>query len=127
MPDPADGATTRKNRQLDMLRYAQTFMPEGISHTKLMGYMDLQHGLTPATAGSYIQGMIRYGILKPEGNMLLLNQAQFDAWMDMIGFGPPVIQVTCTDCGAIYSSRRASCPSCDSVAREATDPKELKN
>ena len=115
--DPADGATTRKNRMVDMLRYSQQWMPEGVTEQQLMAYMRRVHGLTARKAAEYVHEQITDGMLKPIGSRLFLDESTFGNYLDLLGFNHPAVQVMCIDCGAIYSSRVSNCPGCGSAAR----------
>jgi len=115
--EPADGATTRKNRLIDMLRYLQSNEPHGLTHQELVAYMELSHGLTARTAGNYVQRMIAHGIIRPRGLKVHLDEAGFQAWLETIGMGAPSVEVKCKNCKAIYSSNLSACPQCQSVER----------
>ncbi len=115
--EPADGATTRKNRILDMLRYVQTNEPSGLSHQEIVGYLDMSHGLKPRTGGGYVQRMISLGILRPRGQKLHLDESGFQRWLEVSGMGTPAVMVRCTKCKAEYISSITACPTCQSVER----------
>lgn len=116
--EPSDGATTRKNRLLDMLRHVQSMEPDGLSHSEIVDYLEMMHGLTPRTGGAYVQRMIAKGILRPMGQVLHLNETGFNQWMEILGYQAPSIQVQCLGCGAVYSNKIPECPECGGLDRK---------
>jgi len=116
--EPADGATTRKNRLLDMLRYVKTNEPEGLGHGEIVAYLEMCHGLTARTGGGYVQRMIALGILRPSGQKVHLDEAGFQNWLEITGMGPPSVEVQCLSCKAVYGSRMVNCPQCGAVDRK---------
>lgn len=123
MAECADGATTRRNRILDMLRYVQTRMPIGATNLQVSNYMGLQHGLRSNTAQGYIGEMIRMGLLRPAANYLVLDEPEFNKWLEILGLSDPDVQMVCQGCGSLYSSAVPSCPGCGSSKREIYDPR----
>jgi hypothetical protein len=117
-----DGATTRKERILDMLRFVESNMPRGLSNLQIQQYMSLQHGLKYETTLKLIQEKIREGMLRTSGSLLVLDESEFKRWIEILGIGgPPAITVQCRDCGCVYSSKRPRCPECESEERDSYD------
>ncbi len=114
--DPADGATTRKNRIIWMLQLVAQY-PKGISEIELVKKLRNAHGLTARTAGSYVQEKVMDRILVPAGGKLYLDQAGFNEHLSAIGYSTPPVVVVCSDCGASYTSTLTNCPTCSSVER----------
>lgn len=81
----ADGATTRRERILEMLQYIQTFQPKGTSISNVMGHMALAHGLTSRKTEEYIYEMQRYGIIFFEGGKVKTKADQFKRYLELIG------------------------------------------
>lgn len=83
----ADGATTRRERILDMLRYIRTFMPKGVGITQVQTYMSLAHGLTFKTSQKYVYEMQMAGLVEFESGMLKIDIPQFERLMQLLGRG----------------------------------------
>lgn len=120
---PADAATTKKNRVLDLIRFCQ-LMPGGASQKDLVNYVWFQHGNTERKAIEYINKLISMGIFRPYGHNLVVNDESLAAWEAVLGMSQPAVQVVCSGCDAEYSSKLGNCPSCGSVDRKAKEPKE---
>ena len=91
---------------------------------EILDYMDWKHGLVEKTATRMIKMTEKQGIFLSEGNYLVCNNSGFEAWMEIIGMGHPVVNVFCLDCEAMYSSKLSNCPTCGSVDRSTQAPKE---
>jgi len=80
----SDGATVRRERILDMLRYIRSFMPRGLSLIQVQMYMSLAHGLTYKTSGSYVYEMQMSGIIVFTGGLLTVNVDKFKQLMELM-------------------------------------------
>jgi hypothetical protein len=120
---PADAATTKKNRVLDLIRFCQ-MMPDGAGQMELVNYMWLQHGNTERKAIEYVNKLISMGIFRPHGHKLKVDAAGLAAWESVLGLTQPAVMVICTGCAVEYTSKLAHCPECGSVDRKAKQPAE---
>ena len=83
----ADGATTRRERILDMLRYIRTFMPRGVGLDQVGLYMTMAHGLTRKKTQEYVYEMSQAGLLEFEAGRLKLDVAQFERLLELLNRG----------------------------------------
>ena len=120
---PADAATTKKNRVLDLIRFC-SMLPGGASQMELIDYMWLQHGNTERKATEYVRKLISMGIFVPKGHKLVVNEAGMKAWETVLGMTKPAVMVICSSCGQEYSSNLDSCPHCGGYDRKAKVPSE---
>jgi len=122
---PADAATTKKNRVLDLIRFCQ-MMPDGASHQELVNYMWLQHGNTERKATEYVNKLISMGIFRPKGHKVVVDASSLAAWESVLGLTAPVVTVQCLGegCTCQYSSNLAQCPECGSYDRRVVEPRE---
>lgn len=123
---PADAATTKKNRVLDLIRFCQMFGADGATNMELVNYMWLQHGNTERKATEYVQKLISMGIFRPKGHKLVVDASSLASWESVLGLTAPVVQVQCLGdgCECVYSSSLGACPECGSYDRKVVEPKE---
>lgn len=123
MSDPADGATTKRNRWIALIQYVQTFGPEGCPVLQAAGHAEVHMGLRERTAMRYVARMTSLGLFKRIGtNRIVMSAENFEIWMEAQGYGPAPVTVSCSKCKAQYSSRIPSCPECGSPARRVVKP-----
>jgi len=80
----SDGATVRRERILDMLRYIRGFMPRGLTLQQVQLYMSLAHGLTHKTSEKYVYEMQQGGVLMFVAGALKVNIPQFKRLMEIM-------------------------------------------
>ena len=80
----SDGATVRRERILDMLRYLRGFMPRGATLQQVQLYMSIAHGLTHKTSQSYVYEMQLGGILSFVAGSLKVNLPNFRRLMEIM-------------------------------------------
>jgi len=80
----SDGATTRKERIFDLLRYVRGFMPKGIPMNQIQMYMSLSHGLTYKKSQEYVIEMQTSGVLMFQAGYVQINQSQFRRLMEVM-------------------------------------------
>lgn len=122
---PADGATVRKLRIVDILQKVRDHMPQGIPERELVKYASNAHGLTRRTAGAYVTEKIMDGILQHAGMYLILDEMGFQTYLELIGYAPKPVEVQCLDCPTVYTSKMAICPECGSASRTLADQGEV--
>lgn len=81
----ADGATTRRERILDMLMYIRGFMPAGVGSNQVCLHMSLAHGLTRKRTLEYIYEMQLAGILEFVAGKIRIDVPQFERLMELMG------------------------------------------
>lgn len=77
MSGVADGATTRRERLLDMLQYVRGFMPGGLPLNQVQIYMSMAHGITYKKSAEYVYEMQQGGVLQFVAGMLKIRQDNF--------------------------------------------------
>jgi len=80
----SDGATVRRERLLDMLRYLRGFMPKGISLNSVQLYMSISHGLTYKTSQRYVYELDQGGVISFNGGLIRVNNENFKAFMKIM-------------------------------------------
>ena len=80
----SDGATVRRERILDMLRYTRGFMPRGVTLQQIQLYMSLSHGLTHKTSQRYVYEMTQGGVIAFVAGSLKVNIPQFRRLMEIM-------------------------------------------
>jgi len=80
----SDGATVRRERILDMLRYIRGFMPRGVTLQQVQLYMSLAHGLTGRTSQKYVYEMQQGGVMEFVAGSLKVNIPQFRRLMEIM-------------------------------------------
>jgi len=80
----SDGATVRRERILDMLRYIRSFMPDGLALGQVQLYMSMAHGLTYKTSQQYVYEMQMGGILMFVGGALRVHNSNFRKLMSLM-------------------------------------------
>lgn len=80
----SDGATVRRERILDMLRYIRSFSPKGLSMNQVNLYMSMVHGLTHKTSTRYVYEMQQGNVLSFQGGMLQVNVTNFRRLMELM-------------------------------------------
>ena len=80
----SDGATVRRERILDMLRYIRSFMPDGLSLGQVQLYMSMAHGLTYKKSQDYVYEMQQGGILMFVGGALKAHNSNFKRLMELM-------------------------------------------
>ncbi len=80
----SDGATVRRERILDLLRYVRGFMPRGVTLQQVQLYMSISHGLTHKTSQRYVYEMNQGGILAFVAGSLKVNLPQFKRLMEIM-------------------------------------------
>lgn len=80
----SDGATVRRERILDMLRYVRSFMPQGLAMSQVQLYMSMAHGLTHKTSMKYIMEMQQGGVLHFAGGAIRVNLENFTKLMKLL-------------------------------------------
>jgi len=81
MSRSADGATTRRERILEMLTWIKSFMPEGVNESDVQLHMSLAHGLTYERTTRYLTEMTLAGILFYEGGKIRIDVKNFSKLM----------------------------------------------
>jgi len=81
MSRTADGATTRRERILEMLTWIQSFMPDGVNESEIQVHMSLAHGLTYERTTRYLIEMTLAGILFHEGGKVKIDVKGFSKLM----------------------------------------------
>lgn len=87
MSKVADGATTRRERLLDMMQYIRSFMPDGVNLTNIQLHMSLAHGLTPKRTSSYVYELQMAGVIKFDAGKIFMDLKRFKKLMDLMGSG----------------------------------------
>ena len=80
----SDGATVRRERILDLLRYVRGFMPKGVTLQQVQLYMSIAHGLTHKTSQRYVYEMQQGGVLAFVAGSLRVNMPQFKRLMEIM-------------------------------------------
>lgn len=80
----SDGATVRRERILDMLRYIRGFMPRGVTLQQVQLYMSIAHGLTHKTSQRYVYEMQQGGVLMFVAGTLKVKLPQFRRLMEIM-------------------------------------------
>jgi len=80
----ADGATTRRERILEMLGYIRGFQPRGVPQNQVQLHMSMAHGLTFRKTQEYIYEMEMGGVLLFEGGKLKMNIDNFRRLMALM-------------------------------------------
>ena len=80
----SDGATVRRERILDMLRYVRSFMPQGLAMSQVQLYMSMAHGLTHKTSMRYVMEMQQGGVLHFQGGAVRVNLENFSKLMSIM-------------------------------------------
>ncbi len=118
-----DGATMRKQRKYDIADFVSAY-PEGLEWRRAIDEGCEITGNKPETVTRYLTELINYGVMYRDGARILVNDHGFTRWAETAGFRAPPQEVQCLYCGAIYTSRRDTCPKCKSVDRKLYDPEE---
>jgi len=80
----SDGATVRRERLLDMLRYIRGFMPNGLSLGQVQLYMSMAHGLTYKKTQEYVYEMQQGNIIMFVGGALKAHNSNFRRLMEVM-------------------------------------------
>lgn len=80
----ADGATTRKERILEMLNYIRSFMPHGVKVRQVWGNMELKFGLKWETTQGYIMNQIVNGLIYEHGQRLFTHTENLDRLLKLM-------------------------------------------
>lgn len=81
----SDGATTRKDRLMEMLQFIEGFMPKGTTVTNIQLHMSLAHGLTFRKSNEYVHEMQLGGILMFEAGLCKIQAANFKRLLELEG------------------------------------------
>ena len=84
MAKVADGATTRKERMIEMMTYIRGFMPDGVGLYQVQLHMSLVHGLKFTTTERYITELSLGRLIRLYGGKLFLDVSEFDQLMRLI-------------------------------------------
>ena len=84
MAKVADGATTRKERMIEMMQYIRGFGSDGVGLYQVQLHMSLLHGLKFSTTERYVQELVLGKLLYVYGAKFYLDVAQFDRLMELI-------------------------------------------
>lgn len=84
MSGVSDGATTRRERIMDMLQYVRGFMPNGLPINQIQLYMSMAHGLTYKKSQEYIYEMQQGGVLHFNAGLVKVNQTNFRRLMEIM-------------------------------------------
>lgn len=80
----ADGATTRRERILEMLNYIRGFQPRGVSLPQIQLHMSMAHGLTFKKTQEYIYEMEMGGVLFFEAGRVRMIIENFRRLMELM-------------------------------------------
>ena len=80
----ADGATTRRERLLDMLTYIQGFEPSGVGSNEVCLHMSLAHGLTRRRTLEYLYEMQLAGVITQDAGKIRIKETQFKRLMELL-------------------------------------------
>lgn len=81
----ADGATTRRERILEMLSYIYQAGDKGTTISRVQGHMSLLHGLTYHKTAEYVYEQQMNGLIQVEGGRLKLRRDQFERLLQLLG------------------------------------------
>lgn len=81
----ADGATTRRERILDMLSYIYRAGDRGLPISQIQGHMSLAHGLTYRKTHEYIYEQQMNALIFFEGGRVKLKRDQFLRLLELQG------------------------------------------
>ena len=81
----ADGATTRRERILEMLTYINGFLPDGVPLSNVQMHMSLAHGLTFRKTQEYVYECQMGGLLFFEAGKIRLKLDNFRRLMELMG------------------------------------------
>lgn len=84
MSHVADGATTRRERILDLLAYIQQTQPKGCPVVQAQQHMSLAHGLTFRKTEEYIYELRLAGVLIINNGLLIIRNDQFKRMMELV-------------------------------------------
>ena len=80
----ADGATTRRERILEMLGYIRGFQPRGVSLAQVQLHMSMAHGLTFKKTQEYVYEMEMGKVLHFIGGQVKMNVDNFRRLMELM-------------------------------------------
>lgn len=81
----ADGATTRRERILEMLTWINSFMPTGSTTSQIQLHMSIAHGLTFRKTLEYLTEMQMGGLLFIEGGRYKIRQDNLRRLLELMG------------------------------------------
>lgn len=121
----SDGATVRRERLLDMLRYIRGFMPGGIALNAVQLYMSMTHGLTYKTSQRYVYEMDQGGVLSFSRGLIRIHNENFKTFMKIMA--PERDPETGDHIQGLYLMGTTETEEPETVAQESKTRKNLKD